>query len=88
MKTLECDFFSLEFQTITDVSIKTIAGNCPNLKQICLSKCSELTDQTLIALALNNPYLNTLEVAGCHQFTDNGFLALGKVRAPVKFKKN
>ena len=53
--------------------------NCPNLRQLCVSKCGELTDQTLVSLANNNPFLSTLEVAGCHQFTDLGFQALGKV---------
>lgn len=52
---------------------------CPNLRQLCVSKCGELSDQTLIALANYNPLLSTLEVAGCHQFTDIGFQALGKV---------
>lgn len=52
---------------------------CPNLRQLCVSKCGELTDSTLVALANFNPQLSTLEVAGCHQFTDIGFQALGKV---------
>lgn len=66
-------------QAITDASIVKLAEKCNNLKQLCVSKCSELTDQTLIALAQHNPFLNTLEVAGCNQFTDLGFQALGKV---------
>lgn len=66
-------------QTITDASIRNITMRCPNLRQLCVSKCSELTDQTLISLANYNPLLSTLEVAGCHQFTDIGFQALGKV---------
>ena len=53
--------------------------NCPNLRQLCVSKCADLSDQTLVSLANNNPFLSTLEVAGCHQFTDLGFQALGKV---------
>lgn len=59
--------------------------SCPNLRQLCVSKCSELTDQTLIALANYNPLLSTLEVAACHQFTDLGFQALGKVHALCHF---
>ena len=57
----------LIFQTITDASIRNISMRCLNLRQLCVSKCSELTDQTLIALANYNPLLSTLEVAGCHQ---------------------
>ncbi len=68
------------FQTITDISIRNVAMKCPNLRQLCVSKCSELTDQSLIALASCN-MLNTLECSGCHQFTDIGFQALGKVRS-------
>lgn len=56
-----------------------IAEKCPNLAQLCLSKCSDLTDQTLLSLALHNPCLNTLEIAGCSQFTDLGFQSLSKV---------
>lgn len=52
---------------------------CLNLRQLCVSKCSELSDSTLLALANYNPHLSTLEVAGCNQFTDIGFQALGKV---------
>jgi hypothetical protein len=60
---------------------------CPNLRQLCVSKCSELTDSTLIALANYNPHLSTLEVAGCHQFTDIGFQALGKVKSRSLYHK-
>ena len=67
-------------QTITDSSIRNVAMRCPNLRQLCVSKCGELTDSTLVALANFNPHLSTLEVAGCHQFTDIGFQALGKVK--------
>lgn len=67
-------------QTLSDVSIRNVAMRCPNLRQLCVSKCSELTDSTLVALANYNPHLSTLEVAGCHQFTDIGFQALGKVK--------
>lgn len=56
-----------------------IAEKCQNLRQLCLSKCSDLTDQTLLSLAHHNPYLNTLEIAGCSQFTDLGFQSLSKV---------
>lgn len=56
---------------------------CPNLRQLCVSKCGELTDSTLVALANFNTHLSTLEVAGCHQFTDIGFQALGKVKCPL-----
>jgi hypothetical protein len=59
--------------------MRNIAMHCPNLRQLCVSKCGELSDHTLIALANHNPLLSTLEVAGCHQFTDIGFQALGKV---------
>jgi len=55
--------------------------SCPNLRQLCVSKCGELSDTTLLALASSNPNLSTLEVAGCHQFTDIGFQALGKVKS-------
>lgn len=72
--------FVVHFQTITDASIRKISMRCPNLRQLCVSKCGELSDQTLIALANHNPLLSTLEVAGCHQFTDIGFQALGKVK--------
>lgn len=71
----------LIFQTITDASVRNISMRCLNLRQLCVSKCSELSDQTLIALANYNPLLSTLEVAGCHQFTDIGFQSLGKVSA-------
>jgi F-box and leucine-rich repeat protein 2/20 len=74
--TLNVDFPS---QTITDTSIRNVAMNCTNMRQLCVSKCGELTDSTLVALANYNPHLSTLEVAGCHQFTDIGFQALGKV---------
>lgn len=66
-------------QTITDTSIRNVSMKCPNLRQLCVSKCGELSDSTLVALANFNPHLSTLEVAGCHQFTDIGFQALGKV---------
>lgn len=66
-------------QSITDASIQKISEKCTNLRQLCVSKCTELTDHSLIALAQHNPMLNTLEVAGCQQFTDLGFQALGRV---------
>lgn len=69
----------MEFQTVTDISMQTIAMNCPNLRSVCVSKCFELTDTTLLALATYNHQLRTLEVAGCNQLTDSGFQALGKV---------
>ena len=62
--------------------------HCPNLRQLCVSKCGELTDSTLVALANYNPHLSTLEVAGCNQFTDIGFQALGKVKLKKKTKIN
>jgi len=60
---------------LTDASIKMLAKQWQNLKELCISKCWQVSDKGIAEIALNCPKLVVVDVNGC-QVTDKGVISL------------
>ena len=55
------DFFS---QSLTNSAVKTLSGNCKNLKKIWLDRFTSMSNDSLMYLASNSPSLTSLVISG------------------------
>ncbi|XP_014501469.1 EIN3-binding F-box protein 1 [Vigna radiata var. radiata] len=64
---------------VTDASMMAIAGNCPVLSDLDVSKCA-ITDTGIVALASGKQFnLEILSLAGCISVSDNSMAAFKKL---------
>lgn len=70
---------------ITDVSLKSIAQGCPNLKQMCLRKCCLVSDNGLATFVRAVVSLESLILEECNRITLLGFISALATCGP-KFK--
>lgn len=56
--------------------MEVLCTNCPELRELCLRRCSLVTDRTLLALAFSCHKLRVLDVNDCTTITDAGVTAL------------
>lgn len=77
---------SLSNTPVTDEMIEFFVKTCPNLKNINLSKCSNITDQGVEAIAKNCSDLESINLRGC-LITDTPIVAIANKHLKCKIIK-
>lgn len=65
---LALEFTGLEL--ITNITLNTVATNCPRLQGLNVSGCTQLTDDSLSCIARNCRSLKRIKLNDCSQLTD------------------
>eukprot|EP00899_Mesostigma_viride_P021256 jgi/Mesvir1/29131/Mv18430-RA.1 len=61
---------------ISNAAFLRVAAACRGLRQLNLSRCSDITDASITALARNCPLLEQIDLSYCSRVTDAGFIAI------------
>jgi F-box/leucine-rich repeat protein 2/20 len=60
----------------TDAALRSLAGQCTQLRSFSAPACDELTDEGVSALIMAHPLLEELDVSDCWEMTDAVLYAL------------
>lgn len=63
---------------VSDVGLKSLAHNVPDLEGLQVSQCPDLTDESVIDVIRTTPKLTHLELENLENLTNNTLLALAK----------
>lgn len=66
---------------ITDEFLDVLNVNCPNIKSLCIEKCTNITSERLCKYLKENKKLTYLNIAGCYDLDDFVIFSI------IKYKK-
>jgi len=69
---------------VTDLTITSVARNCPDLKHLNVAHCERLTDESIVQIAERCPRLAILDVTKCSNLTDRAITAVARYCRDLK----